>query len=128
MKRSVIWPPKVRAGRLAMTEDPESDPLDPNAALRQVIRLNLLDGSSSNPWNQVGTPDPTFQPNDATTRARLRARVRQVFRKLERAKRAKLAGISFDRVEGNRAALSMRIDFLNLETGGRTAMEVTRNG
>lgn len=129
MKRTIVWPPKVRGGRLAMTEDPETDPLDPDAALRQIIRLNLLDGSSSNPWNAgVGTTDPTFSRNDAATQARLRARVRDVFQRLERTKRAKLVAVRFPRDPQDPARLVLEVEYVNLETSGRLNMEIAPNG
>jgi len=113
-----------------MTEDPATDPTDPDAALRQVIRLNLLDGSNANPWNTgIGTPDPTFRPNSPATRARLRAGVRETFARLERTHRAKLASLTFDPPSpAAPGVLVMRLEYVNLETGGRTSMEIARNG
>jgi len=129
MKRTVIWPPKVVGGRLAMTEDPATDPVDPSAALRQVIRLSVLDGTSTNPWNKgVGTTDQSFKRSDAGTRARLRARVASVFGRLERTHRAKLVGISFPPDPSNPATMTVLVEYTDLETGGRESLEIAPNG
>lgn len=126
MKRTMTWPPQVQGGRASMTPDPDSDPLDPNVALRQVIRLAILDGTSSNPWNSgIGTPDATFKSNDGTTKARLRTRIRAVFKRLERTHRAKLASLSFPRDPTQPSVLNVEIAYINLETGGRDRMEIT---
>lgn len=129
MKRTIPWPPVVVGGRLAMTEDPNGEPQDPDAALRQVIRLNLLDGSNANPWNgTIGTPDPTFRPASSATRARLEARVREVFRGLERTHRAKLSTVTFEPTNpSDPALLALRVVYVNLETGGRQSMEIARH-
>ena len=130
MKRTIRWPPVVRAGRLLKTESPTARELtDPGAALRQVIRLALLDGTSGNPWNDdTGLPDQTFRPNDPATRARIRAKVNEVFRRLERTKRAKLVGISFPRDPADGATLTVRIEYADLESGGRQDLEIAANG
>lgn len=130
MKRTILWPPKVLGGRLAMTEDPSSDPVDPGAALRQIIRLNLLDGSHANPFHGTGgVPDATFRAADPTTRARLRSDVREVFRRLERTHRAKLIGQSFAPPDPDAPGrLVLQIEYEDLETGGRQNMEIARNG
>ena len=132
MKRTIRWPPKVRGGRLPMTEDPESDPLDADAALRQIIRLNLLDGTSGNPWGGqaggAGLQDQTFARNAPTTKAVIRSKVRRVFQSLERTHRAKLVGLEFPRDPDRPARLVVRIVYSNLETGGRQSMEIAPNG
>ncbi len=128
MKRTILWPPTVAGGRLLMTEDPDSDPRDPNVALRQIIGLALLGAESSNPWNTEGGRDPTYARNSAATRARLSSRVREVFAGLERTHRAKLVGVTFPADPDHPEALNVRIDYHNLETGGRASLELTRNG
>lgn len=130
MKRTVTWPPVVRGGRLQMTEPAATRaPLDGGAALRQIIRLNLLDGSSTNPWNaDAGTPDQAFKSNDPATRARLRSRVLDVFRRLERTKRAKLVSLAFPRDPENPGRLIVRIEYSDLESGGRQDLEIAANG
>lgn len=127
MKRTIRWPPQVIGGRLAMTADPASDPIDQNEALRQIIRLSLLDGTNSNPWNDVGLDDPTFTTMNATSRARIRSAIRDVFDQLERTHRAKLSSVVFkDDTDADAPALKAVIAYINLETGGRERMEVTR--
>jgi hypothetical protein len=127
MKRTITWPPRIVGGRLAMTEDPARDPQDPSAALRQVIRLSLMDGRSGHAWNErqgLGLNDPTFAPSSGATRARIGQRVREVFTGLERNHRAKLAASTFNTTDP--ATLSLVIEFTNLETGGRESMEIAR--
>ena len=128
MKRTVAWPPVIVGGRLAMTEDPATPvQVDPSAALRQVIRLSVLDGRSSHAWNErqgLGLADPAFSPRSGATRARIAQRVRGVFAGLERTRRAKLAALTFPAADP--ATLSLVIEYTNLETGGRESMEITR--
>lgn len=128
MKRTVAWPPVIVGGRLAMTEDPtDSDPVDPSAALRQVIRLSVLDGRSGHAWNErqgLGLNDPSFAPSSGATRARIAQRVREVFTGLERARRAKLANLTFNTTDPS--TLALVIEYTNLETGGRESMEIAR--
>jgi hypothetical protein len=130
MKRTIAWPPVISGGRMKMTEAPSARaPLDAGAALRQVIRLALLDGTSGNPWNgAAGTPDQAFRSNDPATRARLRSRVHEVFRRLERTKRAKLIALTFPRDALNPASLIVRIEYSDLESGGRQDLEIAANG
>jgi len=112
-----------------MTPDPDTDPDDPAVALRQVIRLACLDGTSTNPWNTgIGTPDQTFKRNDTGTRARLRSRLHQVFRRLERSHRAKLVGVTFPRDPDRPATLIARVEYTDLENGTRDSMEIAPNG
>ena len=112
-----------------MTPDPTSDPEDPAVALRQVIRLALLDGTSTNPWNGgVGTPDQAFKRNAPVTQARLRSRVLEVFRRLERTHRAKLVAVTFPRDPDHPARLTVRVEYTDLENGGRDNLEIAANG
>lgn len=124
MKRSIRWPPVVEGGRMLMTPDPDSDPADPSEALRQIIRLNLMDGTSENPWNgpALGTPDQAYTTTGPAQRARVRARVVDLFRRLERTRRAKLASIAFP---SSGPALIVAIDYTDLESGSRDRMELT---
>lgn len=128
MKRTVAWPPQLVGGRLAMTEAATvADPIDPSAALRQVIRLSILDGRSGHAWNErqgLGLNDPTFAPSSGPTRARIAARVREVFQGLERTRRAKLATLTFKTPDPG--TLELVIEYTNLETGGRESMEIAR--
>lgn len=128
MKRTIAWPPKIEGGRLGMTADP-ADPNPPNRseALRQAIRLSLLDGRSANPWNQrqgLGLDNPTFAPKSGATQARISQRIRELFSGLERTRRAKLASLSFQ--TDDPGALGVLIEYTNLETGGRESMEIAR--
>lgn len=123
MKRTIVWPPRLDGGRLAMTADPEDeDAQDPGQALRQIVALAVRGGSSAHPWHDPDDADPTFARGPASE-ARIRLRVRRVFDRLERTHRARLADLSIRRFPGG---LAVQIAYTDLETGGRQSMEITR--
>lgn len=137
MRRTIRWPPKVVQGRLAQTPDPNDPDLtldDQSVALRQLIGLSLLDGNSGNPFNQalnLGVDDQTFKGVTTQSRAAIRALVRQKFRGLELARRARLASVDITREKGTKETgpiLRISIEYENLETGRREELERTING
>lgn len=123
MKRSLHFPLRVTGGRLVMTPAPSAG-ADPTA-LNQILALSLLDATSTNPWNaadDLGLRDPTFSSRRATE-ARVRARIRARFTRLERAKRCRLieAALTWEGAE-----LRVVITYESLETGDRQQLEVRR--
>lgn len=123
MRRTVAWPPDLRGGACRLTADPR-DPaaLDRGEALRQAIRLSLLDGSSAHPWNTgLGLPDPTFGAARAASRA-IESRVADRFRALESERRARLVSVSVS-VSGSTTLVV--VDYEDLEQGDRRSLEVT---
>ena len=130
MKRTIRWPPN--GGRVELTADPDDGAADVEArgeALRQVVRLSVLDGRSGNPWNaadRLGVGDATFAQVSSRRNAGLQARIREQFARLERTRRAKLQGVSARRDPDDRAAVIVAVEYADLETGGREKMEVTR--
>lgn len=128
MRRSILWPPKLAGGRLAMTPDPNDPGADFDVELRQIIGLGLLDGSSGNPFNagdELGVNDPTFRGATNAERGVIRGQIRRRFRRLERDRRARLVSVEFrtDTVQGNPRLLA-DITYTNLETGERRDMEL----
>ena len=132
-RRSILWPPKLSGGRLVMTPDPDlADLEDANVELRQIIGVSLLPGENNHPFNdpaEIGIRDPTYQGASRAQQAQIRARVRDVFARLQRERRARLVEVSFRReVVDDLSSLIVRIEYENLETGGRLALESTLNG
>lgn len=131
MKRTIRWPPTVEGGRLVLTADPDDTDADTDArgeGLRQIIRLRLLDGRSDNAFNEpdnLGIRDPTFSQANAAGLARLRAEVTRHFRELERQRRAKLVSVAVNQAEAG--TVEIRIEYEDLETGGRDRMELARH-
>lgn len=127
MKRSITWPPVVRAGRLAMTSDPEDATVaEPDLELRQTVALAMLPGSSANPWNEqqgIGVADSTWSPTSARGRAVIRKRLEEAFSRLELAHRARLVEVVFGSVVDGR--WEAKITYENLEAGMRQQMEVS---
>lgn len=129
-KRTITWPPVVEGGRLSMTADPTgaADADARGAALRQVIRLRLGDGYSTNGFNapdRLGIADPTFGAASVSGLATIRSEVVRHFRALERERRAKLVTVAVD--PGQAGTVTVRIEYEDLETGGRDRMELARN-
>lgn len=107
-----------------MTADPAGDGLDRDEALRQVVRLSLLDGTNSNPFqaSNMGMPDRTFSRATAADVATLRDAVGRVFARLERGHRARLEDVQTARASGG--LLEVVITYSNLETGERRELGV----
>ena len=111
--KSIQWPPRIVRGRLQFTTDPQ-------AANRQAIRLALLRGPAGNPFEDaVGLP--VFDPLNRASEAAVKTRIEAVFRELERTRRARMVGLSFDRASGELRAV---IEYLDLETTRRDRMEL----
>ena len=124
MRRSIVWPPKVVAGRLAMHPDPASVTADPNVAVGQIVALGCLDATSTNPWNtaeQLGIEEQAFRPDDGA----LRAGVKRRFRQWERERRARLIAVE---AKKSGSETRIRIEYENLETSERLDMELSGNG
>lgn len=129
-KRTIPWPPVPSGGRVALTPDPATaettEELD--AALRQIIRLSVLDGRSSNPWLQrlkLGVDDPTWTAATEAAAAQLRARITTAFDRLTRQRRARLVSVAVTRPAAGR--LDVAIIYQSLETGERRQLEVSRD-
>jgi hypothetical protein len=131
MKRSVTWPPRIVNGGLAMTADPEADTDNEEArgeALRQVIRLRHLEGRSANAFqlgDQLGINDATFTPSTAAAAGQIRSESARHFRRLERERRAK--GVSSRLDTTTPGTLILAVEYEDLETGGRSTMEIARH-
>lgn len=127
MKRTIVWPPQLSGGRCAMTPDPNSPGDDPDEALRQIVRLALFEGTSTNAWNvrdRLGIADPAFGPVSVAGQARLRAEIERQFKRLEKSRRAKLVAVTF---RPGDAQMLLDVEYENLESGGRDRMEIARN-
>ncbi len=123
MKRTIRWPLQVSGGRLVMTADPDSGGGDQTESLRQIIRLALKSGRSTNAWTErqsLGLRDATF----GVDYARTRQSITRIFARLERLKRAKLAEVSFAISPDKDGELKVAISYVDLETQGRERMEV----
>ena len=78
---------------------------------------------------EVGIRDPTYQGASRAQQAQIRARVRDVFARLQRERRARLVEVTFRReVVDDLQGMVVRVEYENLETGGRQALESTING
>lgn len=127
MKRTLRWPISVVGGRAQLTADPDAPNADPDDALGQVIALRLLDNRSGNPFDvRAGLQfDPTFQRFDGAAMAQVDAAVRAQFRELESSRRARLVSLTMTHADG---VLDLQIEYVNLETGLRRGLEVSRGG
>lgn len=108
-----------------MTPDPSTDPADPGLSLRQIVRLSLLPGGSTNAFNladKLGVDDATFQRNNAATEGKIREGTTRQFARLERDARARLIDLTFTRRAGN---LGVRVRYEDLENGTRESMEAS---
>lgn len=114
MARTVRWPPDLRAGRLAWTADP-------GEAVRQIVRLSLSAASSANPFSSDRSLE-AFDALDAAGETRVRDRIRAVFVRLERERRARLLDL---RISRDRGAGEVRavIEYEDLETSRRERLE-----
>lgn len=95
---------------------------DHGEALRQAIRLSLMDAASSHPWNRgLGLPDATFGAVRRADGARIEAAVVARFEGLEAERRARLVSVA-SRVDGS--TWSVRVEYEDLEQGQRRSLEV----
>lgn len=124
MRRTIAWPPDLTGGRCRLTADPaDGTASDHGEALRQAIRLGLLDHSSANPWlpEGVGIPDQAFGALSVAGAAQLEAAVRARLASLETERRARLVSVS---VSTSGATRSVQVVYEDLEQGQRRSLEV----
>lgn len=123
MKRTMAWPPVVEHGRARMTADPDDPAADDRGeALRQIIRLNVMDGGNANPFNPpIGVDSIVFKRGQERDLSVMRSQVAERFRTLERQRRARLVDVVIDKAEG---AVMVRVTYEDLETQRRENLEV----
>ena len=126
MKRTMVWPPVLVAGRAQMTPKPEED--IENEALQQLLVWVVQDAATMHPWTRqrrLGITDRTFSSARVKDQALLSADIRTRFSELERNRRARLVSLEIVYEKGE---LSAKLGYEDLERGGRKDLGVSLNG
>lgn len=114
MAKTIRWPPEIVNGRLVWTADPAE-------ATRQIVRLSLVAGATANPFVRAGRLQ-AFRAMDRNAEAETRDRIAEVFRALERERRARLVSLAIRRDPAS-GELGAVIEYEDLETSRRERLE-----
>jgi hypothetical protein len=114
---SIQWPPDLESGRAALVDGADE--------LRQVIRLALLDAQNGNPFNSDLDPggEAVWAAMAPAASGEAAARVRSVFARLERERRARLEAVDVADA-GATGDRTITVRYLDLETGRPDVLEV----
>lgn len=84
------------------------------AQFEKIVRQSVRDGSSENPFLEVGMPPVIFRLNDAELKAQVRSRIEANFRRFERDRRGRLREVRFQKDTGENEVVA-DIYFTDLE-------------